>query len=128
MVRVRKCICTHILIQSYSYQYVFLKTMSSHQCPQFQFNTMVFILAYPHSFPFFFFFWLCWVFIAFLGFFLLLSSGALHCGARASYWGCCSCEARTAPGTWASAVAVCRLSSWGLRALELGCSGCGTWA
>ena len=50
--------------------------MSSHWGPQFQFNTMVFILAYPQSF-FPLFIWLCWVFIALHGFLLLLSAGAL---------------------------------------------------
>ena len=34
----------------------------------------------------------------------------------------------TAPGTWASAVAVCGLGGSGSRALELGHNGCGTWA
>ena len=112
---------------SLSHQHVFLKTTSSHWCPQFQGTTMVFTVDNPHSF-FPLFIWLCWVFIALLGFLLLLSAGALHCGARASCCGGFPCEAHTAPGTWASAVAVCGLGGCGSRALELGHNGCGTWA
>ena len=52
----------------------------------------------------------------------------LHCGARASHCGGFSCCGAWALGVWASVVAAHRLSSCGLRALELRLSCCGAWA
>ena len=55
---------------------------------------------------FFFFFWLCWVFVAAHGLSLVAVRGAtLHCGARASHCSGFSCCRARALGAWASVVA-----------------------
>ena len=77
----------------------------------------------------FIYYWLHWVFIALCGLSLCVVSGAtLHCSARVSHWSGFSCCRAQALGTWASAVAACRLGSWGLQALEHELSSCGAWA
>ena len=63
------------------------------------------------------------------GFLYLWQVGAtLHRGVRASHYRGLSCCRARAPGTQASVVVACGLSSCGLRALELRLSSCGARA
>ena len=88
-----------------------------------------FIITYFFLIILFIYYWLHWVFIALCGLSLCVVSGAtLHCSARVSHWSGFSCCRAQALGTWASAVAACRLGSWGSQALERELSSCGAWA
>ena len=70
--------------------------------------------------------WLCWVFVAARRLSLVaVSGGTLRCGVWASHCGGLSCCGAWALGTQTSLVVACRLSSCGLRALELRLSSCG---
>ena len=60
--------------------------------------------------------------------YLFLAALGLCCCTRASHCGGFSCCRAQALGAWASVVVARRLSSCGLRALELRLSSCGTWA
>ena len=75
----------------------------------------------------FIYFWLCWVFVAAHKFSLVVASGTICGGARASPCSGFSCGA-SALGARASVVAVCGLSSCGSRALERRLSSCGAQA
>ena len=129
VVRVRKHICTHILIQSYFYIlsiYIFENHEFTLGPPvPVQHHGVHFSLAS---------FLLSSFYLAMLGLHcfawlpLAAFSRRSSCGARASCCGGFSCEAHVAPGAWASAVAVCVLGACGSRTLELGRNGCGTWA
>ena len=79
-------------------------------------------------FNLFFYFWLCWVFVAVCGLSLVMASGgysSLWCAA--SHCSGFSCRAR-ALGTQASVVMTCGLSSCGSWALEHRLSSCGARA
>ena len=77
----------------------------------------------------FIYFWLRWVFVAVHGLSLVVARGStLRCGARASHCSGFSCCGARAPGTQASVVVACRLSSCGSRAPEHRLSSCGARA
>ena len=56
------------------------------------------------------------------------AGATLRCGVRASHWSGFSSGGAWAPGTQASVVVACGLSSCGLQALERRLSSCGTRA
>ena len=66
----------------------------------------------------FFFFWLCWVFLALRGFSLVAVSGDYSQGAGAPHCDGFSCCRARALGTWASVITVLELSSCGSWTLE----------